>query len=472
MDLNLLETYRNYKNIKRCSDESLSSFLETFLLSHEIMEQELFTKYNRDQIAILHLLSACGLETKQEKLILDRLKDCNDFNLSLFVHKELLKDNATMKKENEDNDVKVEVYVNYSDNSDDFEMNENYDEPFNEGEDSSEKTNAVIISVVDKAKNSGSEKNDVVKDKELSPSNKDNDLVPCKFCGKEFTKHYVKVHMRKVHVMGRHECTICGKMIKQDTIRKHYNIHKFKQSGETYHCDQCNYSTAVLQSLNRHKINVHDPKDFHCDICTYKCSTESALRIHNKSIHTKDFLCDLCDFKCNSEYYLKVHQNNYHKETQTFPCSYCDYESSDPADMKNHMTVQHGSELPLPKPAKKPTRNYDCDICDHKANGKNALRVHKEVNHYGRTFECDRCDIKFKNKNTLTKHIEKIHLNIKHNCKFCDFVSGDKNCVKRHMMTKHPDDLIIYSCHLCNYRTEHKNLLQRHLTGKYGKHNS
>ena len=299
-----------------------------------------------------------------------------------------------------------------------------------------------------------------------------NPTVNCDHCDKKISAGQIKRHVEFVHYkMNRIPCPECGVMISERNLENHRLIHK-KDTAEKIMCDKCDYTTIIKERLLTHFKLVHGPKNFSCESCGKVFGTKYSLRAHINYVHN-ELKCDQCDYTTNNTSSMEKHKVARHIDTVKLVCSFCPFETRDNNDLQNHLITLHGGEVNFPKPAKKPTRNYDCDMCDHRANGKNALRLHRETKHLGIRYNCEfeDCDYQAVTRGLLKVHVDRIHLKIKFPCKFCDFVAANRNSCRQHMLNKHQDVYELYSCHLCNYRTEHKDLLQRHLTGKYGKHN-
>jgi len=293
-------------------------------------------------------------------------------------------------------------------------------------------------------------------------------LVKCDLCEKYYSNAHIKKHISDVHKGHKVPCPTCGKMISRKHWREHKLIHD-QETAEKLMCDKCDYTTFSQVRMKSHYVVNHGPKNFSCDICGKSFGTKAILKGHIVGTHNEELKCDLCDYTTTNSFALEKHKSTRHRENVNFVCTLCPFETQNQSSLLTHYSDFHGIEEKVPKKTKK---NYDCDLCDFKGNGKNVLRVHKEVNHLGIKYPCEQCDFISTTKGSLKRHVEQRHLGIKHPCKFCDFQASTKSSCRQHMYTKHPNEYIIYSCHLCNYKTENKDLLHRHLTGKYGKHNT
>lgn len=273
-------------------------------------------------------------------------------------------------------------------------------------------------------------------------------------------------HMKQVHT-PKVPCDICGKMIGYSNMSAHLLVHKSPEIK----CDQCDYLTVSMERLKGHIERSHGPKNFACELCGRQFGNSLCLSMHVKKVHNSSLKCSYCKFETSNKDSLEKHMMFKHEKSANFVCVVCNFETRDKEMLENHMRDYHGG-VGLESNEKLPKRRYDCDLCDYKGTGKNALRLHKNSKHFGIRFNCDKCEFTTTQKGLLKAHTERVHLGIKHSCKYCSQELANKTSLRMHMMKKHPDDYQIFSCHLCSYRTECKDRLQRHLTGKFGKHNS
>ena len=293
----------------------------------------------------------------------------------------------------------------------------------------------------------------------------------CKLCDHKTHPTELKRHVLDVHFKERKQCPICGKMVRVRYLPFHMRKHEDYASGPDIKCDMCDWTTKVKEHLQNHIRRMHSEKNISCDICGERFSYGAALTKHLQIKHGEDLLCSHCDFKTKDISTLKSHLKRFHTKPGSFLCTRCTFETKSSDDLKLHINSVHGGDI-VDKALTTNRKEYNCDMCDHKANGKNSLRGHKASVHWNLQFKCEECDFVASYKLKLRDHVNRVHRGIKYDCKFCDFSTPNQKSHTIHNMNKHPEEFKLYYCHLCNYRTQHKDLLQRHLTGKYGKHNS
>ena len=309
-------------------------------------------------------------------------------------------------------------------------------------------------------------------DEDGKPKKKKFKLIGyCKFCDHKGDPAGIKRHILDVHFDERKQCPVCGKMIRIRTLPFHLRKHKAYESGPDIKCDLCDWTTKIKEHLQSHIRRVHGEKNIFCDICGERFSYGAALKKHLQLKHGEDLLCSHCDFKTKDDVTLKSHLKRFHTKPGNFLCTRCNYETTSSEDLRMHMNSAHGGDI-VDKALTTNRKEYNCDMCDHKANGKNSLRGHKASVHWNLQFKCEECDFTASNRLKLRMHVDRVHRGKKFDCKYCEYSTPCQKSHTCHIMNKHPDKFKLYYCHLCNYRTQHKDLLQRHLTGKYGKHNS
>merc|ERR1712126_319074 len=382
--------------------------------------------------------------------------------LEIAAELDKLEDNSELN--NDDDDTRNSEYVEYAEckNESKSVFKEEVDPIVTEVVSISEEDPCLIkFSTAERDKRRKEKKNARNKEWSSRQTLKGRKRHKCDECGAMvvlLTKHKL-THAPKI------ACEICGKMVQNGTMKSHMLIHKTPEVK----CDQCDYLT-VSERLKGHVERCHGPKNFACELCGSQFGTSVSLQSHIKGTHNTSLNCSYCKFQTSSKDSLKKHMMYKHEKSANCVCVLCSFETLDKETLETHIRECHGG-VGLEKIENKPKRRYDCDLCDYKGTGKNALRLHKNSKHFGIRFNCDLCDFTSTQKGLLKRHTDRVHLGIKFPCKFCESEFSNQGSLRMHMISKHPDEYQIFSCHLCNYRTESKDMLQRHLTGKYGKHN-
>ena len=140
---------------------------------------------------------------------------------------------------------------------------------------------------------------------------------------------------------------------------------------EIFKCSDCDFETSSKRGLNVHikrkHTNLKDavyPKE--CDFCDAKLKNESEMRMHRKIAHTHKeakFKCEDCDFSGNNELSLEVHHGKCH--TEDFECGLCDYKANSLENLNTHLTT---------------CESYECDNCYFRVKTLAAIEDHVKEN--------------------------------------------------------------------------------------------
>ena len=87
---------------------------------------------------------------------------------------------------------------------------------------------------------------------------------------------------------------------------------KSKHGNEVFKCEQCNYTNARKDKLQRHIRSKHIEKDIKCEQCDFVTDRKEALKIHIQAKHTLK-KCDECEYSTYSLKDLKNHKDNQHE---------------------------------------------------------------------------------------------------------------------------------------------------------------
>ena len=84
-----------------------------------------------------------------------------------------------------------------------------------------------------------------------------------------------------------------------------------------------------------------------------------------------------------------------------FPCPECSYIASQPALLKSHAKLKHGSQPEL-----------RCEDCDFATVYPAAMRRHR-LKHGGELLKCDQCDYETMRTDNLKNHVQSRHANVR-----------------------------------------------------------
>ena len=95
-------------------------------------------------------------------------------------------------------------------------------------------------------------------------------------------------HLQSKHPdpkLALHVCSYCAKpFANQRSLNKHVNkLHKGNEDG--FQCDQCELKTSTRIELDRHKLDVHIPKQ--CEKCKKFLDNRVKWRLHRKTCTKK-----------------------------------------------------------------------------------------------------------------------------------------------------------------------------------------
>ena len=478
LDFPVFEKFKTFKNFSRKAEESFKTFIAKYERLKLEIEETVCSRSTKEQIEVFELLIVCNLDSDDVKSILNNTNSDLDYESVKGNIMEIADeiDKLELKVEEAKSDFNIkETKVEIEEFNIDNVCNEQGLDDVVHDESDISNDNSLSDQIhgdtkIIKFSKAENESDTPLPNEKgtLRPKKKTKEMrKQCKDCGKFVLR--LKAHFRDVHLGIKVPCDVCGKQIIESHLWKHMRIHKTTEIK----CDECNYVTINNERLQLHIKNMHKPKEFACDICGSQYGTKICLRNHMNTVHnSKSIKCLHCDFQTTNSKSMNRHVIDRHKKPANFVCAFCNFEFADRESLSSHLLDVHGGDGMAPKLQMKSKRNYDCDLCDYKGGGKNALRLHKNSKHLGIRHNCDQCEYSTTQKPILEAHKRRVHLGITYPCSFCGLKCANKNSLKAHMINKHPNDFQLFSCHLCSYRTQSKDLLQRHISGKYGKHNS
>ena len=298
-----------------------------------------------------------------------------------------------------------------------------------------------------------------------------------------------------------HKCRIC----EFSTIGKKHLVTHFKNehSGKKlYICDVCPYGSNWLPNLTNHKESIHDPKIYPCERCNYKTKWKATFLSHMREIHgvfkkvtkfsnamNKPVACNLCEFSARTTKLMQYHKIKKHNnQEKKHKCDLCESKSFTIKGLANHKLWMHTKTAEERSKhfqyfcdveqcsyvARKPIflrrhkRNshnfgapkiFKCDICDHIADTRGALRCHRDNEHADIKYQCDQCSFVSKKKRYLMSHKE-IHLGVEHPCEKCNYVGKSRFRLYSHKRQLHGGKE--YPCVSCPFIGINKGYLRNH----------
>ena len=115
-----------------------------------------------------------------------------------------------------------------------------------------------------------------------------------------------------------------------------------------FKCKQCDYSTKIVQNLNRHFKKHSGEKHFKCNQCNFASSRTDKLKEHmirgKHQTGKKTYKCDHCDFEsessCNVAKHMRTHYRN-----KNYKCNMCDYATHKAFNLRRHERTKHQEEM-------------------------------------------------------------------------------------------------------------------------------
>ena len=236
-------------------------------------------------------------------------------------------------------------------------------------------------------------------------------LLFCDQCDfQSYGKYQLKRHMQSVHAKDgiSDQCPYCeyvGKS-RQRVLRHIKTVHeglKVKRSLSSQ-CDMCEYRCSGPSKLAIHMGAKHgiNREVFYCDQCDFTSNYITSVNNHKKWKHEGEvFRCDYCEFTSRFKQFLQNHIDNKHLGIK-HNCDECDYAGASAQCLVSHKNSQH---LGI---------KYPCDQCDYKASQQGSLYLHKKAKHENIRFNCEFCDFSASFKGNLRAHMKKNHAPIQY----------------------------------------------------------
>ncbi|CAG5105643.1 Oidioi.mRNA.OKI2018_I69.chr1.g2317.t1.cds [Oikopleura dioica] len=214
------------------------------------------------------------------------------------------------------------------------------------------------------------------------------------------TKSYFPKKFRKIaKLFGIHEEHL--EFFYENRKRFTWNI---KEKPKVHYTEQhCKYSAEFEgHSLDDHMIEAHNYRDIQCKEpnCSYLAYSPKSIAQHKSRFHGTgsrnsnlrfDFKCRYsnCNFSAKCVFLLDSHYKIH--ENRLVACICCQFRTSDPKSMKNHMMSHFNLQ------------SLECEICKRKFNTPSAIRTHERYRH-AEMQKCEDCGATFKTSGSFRKH--------------------------------------------------------------------
>ncbi|XP_047238069.1 zinc finger and SCAN domain-containing protein 2-like [Girardinichthys multiradiatus] len=170
-----------------------------------------------------------------------------------------------------------------------------------------------------------------------------DNLSPCKVCGRFFARNYLNQHIRTHTGEKPFSCLTCGKSFSErGNLSKHTRTHTGEKS---FSCLVCGKGFVQQIHLTRHIRTHTGEKPFSCLTCGKRFSQSSSLSGHMRT-HTgeKPFSCQTCG-QSFSERGSLFHHSRIHTGEKPFSCRTCGKSFCQKSNLTVHMKTHRVEQI-------------------------------------------------------------------------------------------------------------------------------
>ena len=256
-------------------------------------------------------------------------------------------------------------------------------------------------------------------------------------------------------------------------IKERIKIEAVPGDTSEHECLKCSEVIIGIYNYSLHLKRAHgkDSKLWPCSVCDYSSTDHNSMKRHVKSVHLKiKVKCEICgmDFSPSG---LRQHMKVSHltdRNSKSFTCTLCDFATHALRYLKAHVKNVH----------EKDTHNTKCDQCDRKFQFQSELQNHIAITHLKQkrlTFMCDKCGKGFTQRTNLQLHTLKNACESQEpiKCDRCEDEFSKRNYFILHYRAVHkgypmPDaDLDQFMCDRCPNTYDNKVSLKMHIYTKH-----
>lgn len=219
------------------------------------------------------------------------------------------------------------------------------------------------------------------------------------------------------------------------------------------------------QRINSEKKSKRDPGLFKGSVGHEKSSDKYSL------CNQQLFKCNVCSYCCSDLLLHKSHLILFHSENKILDCEYCDYQTSQCANLATHIRVHFQLDCDFQCPVKKSVKSrlvashgrkapYECTKCDFVCKSQIKFNKHSQTHLALGKYQCSDCNLHFKNKETLKTHVKKhVTKEKSFQCLSCHLSFCKKQQLKIHLRSHQQS----YVCDICNFKCTYKHKLEIHM---------
>lgn len=195
----------------------------------------------------------------------------------------------------------------------------------------------------------------------------------------------------------------------EESARENKSVMKKASGSNVKFLKKCHYCPKLFSNRSGrlyHQEQAHfNRRRFHCDQCESSFGLKQTLMNHIRNKHSNNVRNFHCDFEsCNKTYKTKSALHNhriYHSDEPKWHCNYCTKKFHFNFLLQQHETTHLGQ---------KPGKSFDCDVCKKSFNTRNKLTKHRGI-HDSNQYACTRegCTFKGNLKRYLIAHMKRMH---------------------------------------------------------------
>ena len=290
----------------------------------------------------------------------------------------------------------------------------------------------------------------------------------CTYIGKD--KFALHRHMKRFHMeAGNHGCEHCDYTGTRVALGHHMRRYHPEQLNK---CDKCSKLFTKKRDLLIHKT-THDANEllvkqeelvdllkgsFTCKKCFRvfhrKHEYQRHIKAHLRAENKVKLKCDYCDYETFDKYDIRDHTARRHEERK-FVCPTCGKTYGVKSDLTQHLKYQHtsagkcvchlcGKTFTAPRylashmQRHNGVKRHKCPICDkgffEKCKMIAHMDIHKKPEERGRKYKCTQCDKEFHSRSYWKDHQNKHSGERPYACKLCSKTFATSTCRNKHML--------------------------------------